>query len=488
MAAVGAGDTGWLRSSAPAVTRNGSVSFHSSSVLFNGKPSPTPSVAAGPGLARSPDVQPTNRPPDRPLGALRQRPEYGFEFRGKSVRLLADRSLRIDSRAAHTASFLAAYSPLRLDSAGLAACVQCGACTASCGLMDDGILVPRRQMTLLAQGQHRALIADIGIWHCRACNHCTLTCPAGAMPGQVMAAIRQMAVEHFAPGEGLARVGRSWRLTLCVAVGVALFLLLVVGLKSQSPTLDHVYYASLFSHSVLNAVFGTAALVALGVLGVGVSRAWAAFSGSPMWKADFFSLGRALLWSCGASLAGRGTVGDCGEPERRTWTHLAIVYGFGGLFVVAGAVAIQLARGGVYPLDALHPLKVVGNVCGLALIAGSAAFAWPHLRSLWRGEPPSCFHATPSVSLLLVAATGLLTEVFRYLDLPLLAYPAYFVHLIAVLTTFVILPYSKLAHAAYHTVAAVYRRYAACHDGPRVAMGDEAPVLSCQGDPTPEVS
>ena len=308
------------------------------------------------------------------------------------------------------------------------------------------------------------------------------------MPGQVMAAIRQMAVERFAPGPGLARVGRSWLLTLSVTVGAALFLLFVMGLNNQDTSFDRVHFASLFSHAALNTVFGTAALVALGALGVGMGRAWAAFSGSPIWKADVFSLGRALLSACSASLAGRGTVGDCGNPERRTWTHLAIMYGFGGLFVVAGAVAILLARGGVYPLDALHPLKIVGNVCTLALIAGSAAFAWPHLRALWRGEPPSCFHAMPSVSLLLVAVTGLLTEVLRYLDLPLLAYPAYFMHLMLVLTTFVLLPYSKLAHAAYHTVAMVYRRYTAFHDGPRVTAVDEAPAYSCQGDPTPEVS
>ena len=161
--------------------------------------------------------------------------DYGSRLGGKPVGLLADRSLQADFDTTSASSLLSPYLQTALDPGALGACVQCGACTATCGLMERGILVPRRQTTLLGQGLHQALIEDVGIWHCRACNDCTTACPAGAGSGRVLAAARQMAVERFAPSGQLARELASFRGTLRVTGVAAVLLLLLVALEWRGP-------------------------------------------------------------------------------------------------------------------------------------------------------------------------------------------------------------------------------------------------------------
>ena len=59
-----------------------------------------------------------------------------------------------------------------------------------------------------------------------------------------------------------------------------------------------------------------------------------------------------------------------------------------------------------------------------------------------------------------LAATGLLSWFTRLLHLSPIAYWIYFVHLVLVFCLFAYLPFSKLAHMVYRTLAMAYSRYA----------------------------
>ena len=50
-------------------------------------------------------------------------------------------------------------------------------------------------------------------------------------------------------------------------------------------------------------------------------------------------------------------------------------------------------------------------------------------------------------------------ELLRLLGVAILAYPMYYVHLVAVFMMFVYLPWSKLGHLVYRTAALTYARY-----------------------------
>jgi len=72
----------------------------------------------------------------------------------------------------------------------------------------------------------------------------------------------------------------------------------------------------------------------------------------------------------------------------------------------------------------------------------------------------SSFDWTFLIMILLLALTGIATEVVRLAGLRAIAYPVYFVHLVFVFYIIVYFPYSKLAHMGYRTLAITYAKMA----------------------------
>ena len=60
---------------------------------------------------------------------------------------------------------------------------------------------------------------------------------------------------------------------------------------------------------------------------------------------------------------------------------------------------------------------------------------------------------------LALGVTGMLTELTRLADWAFLSYAMYFIHLIFIFSLFAYLPFTKLAHLVYRTVAMAYAEY-----------------------------
>ena len=58
-----------------------------------------------------------------------------------------------------------------------------------------------------------------------------------------------------------------------------------------------------------------------------------------------------------------------------------------------------------------------------------------------------------------VGITGMLTEMLRLGGLEFLTYATYYLHLIIIFNLFAFLPFSKMAHFVYRTVAMAYADY-----------------------------
>ena len=422
-------------------------------------------------------------------GANRAPTDYGWRLHGQPVGILKDRSFTLYSTAVAPAVTL--LQPYGDGVASLTSCLQCGACTARCGLADEANLFPRRQMTLLQLGQKDDLVADPGIWFCFNCGECSSTCPVNVRPGRIMAGIRQMAVEYYATPRFAAKfLNRPWYRPLAFLASIALLLAVTLFGGSFTPRSSPVQFASLLPHRTLNVFFGAVAALALLSALCGATRAWKAFVGEPLFAARPRRFLRAAWAATREILTHKGANGRVSAPPSRTgtraivaarprtvlreflgsaeecqqfplsrWAHLSILYGFLTLLALSGLAAILILAGAPYPLPAWHPFKIAANLGAALLILGCLYFLGERLRASRQGDPSSWFDWALLMDLLLVSVTGVLTEIFRYAGSACLAYPTYFAHLAFVFVLLAGLPHSKLAHVVYRGLALTARQY-----------------------------
>ncbi|HIE51116.1 MAG TPA: 4Fe-4S dicluster domain-containing protein [Armatimonadetes bacterium] len=78
----------------------------------------------------------------------------------------------------------------------IAACYQCGKCTAGCPLAFAMDLDPARVMRLVQLGQREMVLQSHTIWLCASCETCTTRCPQEVDVARVMDALRRLAREE----------------------------------------------------------------------------------------------------------------------------------------------------------------------------------------------------------------------------------------------------------------------------------------------------
>jgi quinone-modifying oxidoreductase, subunit QmoC len=362
-------------------------------------------------------------------------------------------------------------------------CFQCATCSVVCELSGDTRPFPRKEMVWAQWGLKDRLVADPDIWLCHQCNDCSARCPRGARPGDVLAALRRQAVEHYAVPRWLGRCTGQARylpvLLLAAAALLALALVLRRPLEAIPPLaavlhrLDHHgFYAALFPHWLLIGFFSFFLGLALVAAVVGLVRFWRAMKAADEASGGYtprLGLAASLLRALGP-IASHQKFGKCQGRASRRWAHLGAFYGFVALFLVSAWAVIVLY--GInplvkdelaYPFSLLNPWKILANAGCVILIAGCALAIGDRMLNQ-EGAGASTSFDWIFVGLLLgVGITGLLTEIFRFvaepsesMGLQCAAYTVYFIHLVAVFQLLIYLPYSKFAHVLYRTAALVY--------------------------------
>jgi len=354
---------------------------------------------------------------------------------------------------------------LGLGAGDLTSCYQCGTCSVVCPLSTPDNPFPRKEMIWVQWGLRERALANSSIWLCHQCATCTAYCPRDAKPASVMAALRDASIAHYAVpafmGRALAEPGY---LPLLVLIPVLIFLALLgwLGRLGSLPE-GRVVFSKLIPIVHIEVIFvAFMALTALGALAGGV-RYWRAMSrqtggGGPGPR-------RALVPTLAAILVHR-KFGECrSHPagNRTTYkghlhpTHLVVFYGFLGLVLTTTSVGIGIyAFGYLTPWPLWHPVKILGNVSGLAVIAALAVFAWRRIADGERAGKSTYSDWLFLAILLFTTLTGFLSQALRLADLPRLAYPMYVVHLVLIFFLLVYIPYSKFAHLVYRTTAMLY--------------------------------
>jgi len=227
---------------------------------------------------------------------------------------------------------------------------------------------------------------------------------------------------------------------------------------SFSPQVSPVLFSSMLPHVTVNLFFGVVLAAALITAAIGASRAWRAFTSEKLRTTSFRRVSRSFA-SVLREIATHEHFSECQQFPWSRWAHGLVLYGFLTLFVLAALTAVLIATGNRYPFPVLHPLKIVGNVAAVLVIAGSWYFLAQRVRTSRSGQASSWFDWALPVQLLLISVTGVLAEIFRYTNVAEAAYPTYFLHLVLVFILFASAPTSKLAHVFYRTVALTAEHY-----------------------------
>jgi quinone-modifying oxidoreductase subunit QmoC len=355
---------------------------------------------------------------------------------------------------------------LGLDAPDLTGCYQCGTCSAVCPISTPDNPFPRKEMAWVQWGLKERALANSSIWSCHQCGLCSTYCPRDAKPANVMAALREYSLGYYAVPRFLGAWLASPRyLPVLFAIPVAI-LLAVLAVTGHLTSLPHgrIVFTKFIPDGFVEIFYVVATALALlgGALGglryLDAMCRQAGLSGALDLKDRVLPTLRTIFSHRQFSACTTDRVGD--RPtyrEHAHHAHLAVFYGFLALVVTTTSVAI-----GTWvfnyrePWPLWHPVKILGNVGGAALILGLAIFLIRRIVDGSRTGKSTYSDWLFLVILVLTALTGFAAESTRLAGLPAVAYPTYFVHLVFIFFLLVYFPYSKFGHVAYRSAAMLY--------------------------------
>lgn len=374
----------------------------------------------------------------------------------------------------------------------VAACFNCGNCTAICRLSEDTASFPRRLIRYGQLGMRDRLLAAKEAWLCWSCRDCSATCPRQARPSEYLEAVRRYTIASLDP-TGIGGLLYSSRLFL-VGFSLLLAALFAGVLLSESGT-PSVGRLDLFGfvpfeqiHDVGMAVtllVGLTALITTARLVRHLSEAMVSSSeesGLPAPSSRtlldrVLSALAAVLEEMAVQRRFRTCQIDAGEPlVLRPWfVHYALMWGFLGLVLATAFDFLFKTPGDLVPL--WYPSRLLGTAAGLSLMYGTTVTG---IRWLRPADPTrSRLLASDWLFLgllFLVGLTGFALEAAVYWPgSGPIGYALFLVHVVLAMELLVLLPFTKFAHAVYRPLALGIYRFKTI--SPKEVMAPEASAV-----------
>jgi quinone-modifying oxidoreductase subunit QmoC len=353
---------------------------------------------------------------------------------------------------------------LGLGAHDLTACYQCGTCSVVCPISMPDNPFPRKEMVWVQWGLKELALSNSSIWLCHQCGACTAYCPRNAKPADVMAALRDYSITHYAVPHFMGRaLNEPKYLPLLFAIPAVIFAAILgwLGHLSALPE-GEIVFSKFLPIGYIEGTF--VAALTLSVLGaaLGGSRYWRAMS----LHAKKNGRGAAALIPTLLTILRHRKFKECGEDpvgplkthkEHLYTSHLLVFFGFLGLVVTTASVGVGIyAFGYLTPWPLWHPVKLLGNVSGVAVIAAIAILGYRRAVDKAKAGKSTYSDWLFLDVLILTTLTGFTTELLRLGGVRELAYPTYFVHLLLIFFLLVYFPYSKFAHVVYRTIAMLH--------------------------------
>jgi quinone-modifying oxidoreductase subunit QmoC len=349
-------------------------------------------------------------------------------------------------------------------------CFQCATCSVVCELAPEQKPYPRKEMIYSQWGLKDRLVNSVDVWLCHYCNDCSVHCPRGARPGDTMRAIRAMSFRHFAFPSFMGKVvgeAKYWPIMLAIPMAVLLLGLLITG-HFHIPE-GPVELREFFPLYLVDTIFITFTALAILSLGFGV---WNFLQGihansiregyaedKPLAAGDYVK----GLISMIPTILLHNKFKLCITNRDRYQSHLLVFLGFIGLFIVTniGFLALYIIHVDFLapPYSFINPVKLLALASGAALLIGIALVISNRYKEKAAESTTTYLDWSLILAILGIVVTGFLTWFSRVANAGWFAYVIYFCHLSCVFYIIAYLPYSKLAHLVYRTVAMGYAAY-----------------------------
>lgn len=342
-------------------------------------------------------------------------------------------------------------------------CYQCATCTVVCNVTPDNNPFPRKEMVWAQWGLKEKFIGNPDVWLCHQCNDCTVYCPRGAKPGEVLGAIRKQSIlQYSAPSFMGKLVNNKKFMPLLFLFPAVLFAIALSAAGTFSMPEGDIVFSKLFPIYIIQALFIPALAFGSIVGMLGVMKFW-----KDMKQAGGAASGdlKGSVIETITDVVSHKKFKDCGVNKSRYSAHLLVFYSF---------IALGIATGlGVLYIDILHiespfsfsgishgaPVKIFGLIGAIGLFIGVLLMIINRFKNAAKVSLGSYFDWLLIAIIGVVMASGILSWLTRLAGIANLAYPIYFIHLIFVFSLFLYLPYSKLAHLFYRTTAICYAKY-----------------------------
>ena len=297
--------------------------------------------------------------------------------------------------------------------------------------------------------------------NCGACFHACQYAPphefAVNVP-QAMAQVRGQTYADYAwpPALGALYKRNGLTVALALAVGLALFLVLAVGVNGRllhTPLAGNFY--AIFPHNLLVLMFAPIFLFALLALGLGVRKFWRDVSPG---QASVPAVAEASANVLRLKYLDGGHGEGCNESDdaftlwRRRFHHFTF-YGFMLCFAATSVATLYHYLLGLQAPYALTSLPVLlGTVGGIGLLIGPAGLFWLNLRRHpLHGDAAQKPMDRGFIALLFFTSlTGLALLAWRDTGVMALLLA---IHLGVVMALFLTMPYGKFAHGIFRSAA-----------------------------------
>jgi len=357
-------------------------------------------------------------------------------------------------------------------------CYQCATCSVACPLSPADGPFPRKEMIWAQWGLKDKLVNDIDIWLCHNCGQCSDLCPRGAKPGDVLAALRNMAYKNLVAPKTLGTWMSSAKyLPILIAIPAAIWLFVWYLVNGLTIPEGEVIYSKLFyGDYTIDPIFGlTFGFMSLTFV-VGITKMIRGFNeqGGTYYVGPHERPGiwKAAKDAISSEILAQSRFKSCGDDSQadkdRFSGHLILFYAFIALAIVTGTVAVGhwggkiihfIAPMGHTPMPLYSPIKLLANAGAIGMLVG-LTYLTRRRMNLDESKRASSYYDWYLLGIIwAVAVTGILSELLRLADVAVLAYPVYFLHLVAVWMLFAYLPWSKLGHLVYRSTALIYARY-----------------------------